>query len=299
MQICETGIVAFRRHWKPLIAGTAILATVPLILGDIAQLRLGDAITAGIHLDAQGLPMPVPADQVGNLVTALALVICTQLLASVFLMLAALLASVYVARDYRGEPTTLRLAFDRMLRRVPVALAVWLLTTLITLGILVAAAVVALAAISLLPAQDGAPGGPGAFIALLAVVGAVVGFALVSVRLLVAPVCAVLEPGGPAACLRRSWFLTGDNAWRSFGLVVVVTVTIGVLVAIAGEFVGLLSDTFTASSVVPVATSLVFGLLLGLATAPILPVMETVLYFDLRVRRDGLALGLPGEDPPG
>ena len=62
-------------------------------------------------------------------------------------------------------------------------------------------------------------------IALIAIVGGLVAFAIISIRFLVAPVAAVLEPDGPTKAMRRSWHLTGDNAWRTFGLVAAVSIS--------------------------------------------------------------------------
>ena len=295
MQILEIGVIAFRRHWRPLVAGSAVLATIPLLLGDLAQLRLGDVISADVHLDSNGVPLPIPGDLIGELATAIGLVVATELLSSAFLMLASLLASVYVARDYRSEVTTLAGAFATMLRRSPIALAVWFLSTAIGIALLALTVIVAVVAYVVIPPPAGSVGGPGAFIALIAIVGGIVAFAFVSIRLLVAPIVAVLEAEGPVRSMRRSWHLTGNNAWRTFGLVAAVTVTVSVLVAIAAEFVALLSGALVTDSTAQVVVGLVIGIGLALLTAPILPVMETVLYFDLRVRRDGLTLSLPAE----
>src|SRR3954451_15445815 len=286
MQIVEIGVVAFRRHWRPLVAGTAVLATIPLLLGDLAQVRLGDVVSADVKFDASGLPLPIPSDVLGDIGAAIGLVIATELLSSAFLMLASLVASIYVARDYRGERTTLRVAFAAMLRRSPVALAVWFLSTAIGIALLALTVVVAVVAYAVLPPPARSVGGPGAFIALIAIVGGIVVFAFVSIRLLVAPIVAVLEPEGPISAMRRSWRLTRENAWRSFGLVAAVTLTVSVLVAIAAEFVALITGALVTGSTAQVVVGLVVGIGLALLTAPILPVMETVLYFDLRVRRD-------------
>jgi hypothetical protein len=299
MQIIEIGVIAFRRHWRPLVAGTAVLATIPLLLGDLAQVRLGDVVSADVKFDANGFPLPIPSDVLGELGAAIGLVIATELLSSAFLMLASLLASVYVARDYRGEPTTLSLAFTTMLRRSPVALGVWFLTTALSVGVLAAATVVAILAYVVLPPPAGSVGGPGALIALIAIVGGIVAFAIVSIRFLVAPVAAVLEPDGPTRAMRRSWHLTGDNAWRTFGLVAAVSITVSVMVAIVAEFVALVTGAFVSDSSTEVVVGLAIGIGLALLTAPILPVMETILYFDLRVRRDGLTLPLPAEAVEG
>lgn len=295
MQIVEIGVIAFRRHWRPLVAGTAVLATIPLLLGDLAQVRLGDVVSADVKFDASGLPLPIPSDLLGEIATAIGLVIATELLSSAFLMLASLLASVYVARDYRGEPTSLSTAFATMMRRSPVALAVWFLTTTLGIGVLALAVIVAILAYVVLPPAAGSVGGPGALVALIAIVGGLVAFAIVAIRFLVAPVAAVLEPEGPMKAMRRSWHLTGENAWRTFGLVAVVTITVSVLVAIVAEFVALLTGAIVSNSSAEVALGLAIGIGLAVFTAPILPVMETVLYFDLRVRRDGLTLPLPAE----
>jgi hypothetical protein len=67
------------------------------------------------------------------------------------------------------------------------------------------------------------------------------------------------------------------------------------MIAIAAQFVALFSGGVVTDSSAQLVLGLVIGIGLALLTAPILPVMETVLYFDLRVRRDGLTMPLPAE----
>ena len=300
MQIVEIGVIAFRRHWRPLVAGTAVLATIPLLLGDLAQVRLGDVVSADVKLDASGFPLPIPSDLLGEIATAIGLVIATELLSSAFLMLASLLASVYVARDYRGEPTSLsdgvrarccaahrsRSRSGSSRRPSASESSRWPCSWRSSRTLV-------------LPPAAGSVGGPGALIALIAIVGGLVAFAIISIRFLVAPVAAVLEPDGPMKAMRRSWHLTGENAWRTFGLVAAVSITVSVHGRDRGGVRRLAHRG--------VRERLEHGggpragdrHRPGLFTAPILPVMETVLYFDLRVRRDGLTLPLPAEAVEG
>ena len=47
MQIIEIGVIAFRRHWRPLVAGSAVLATIPSTF----LTELGFAVAFGVLLD--------------------------------------------------------------------------------------------------------------------------------------------------------------------------------------------------------------------------------------------------------
>ncbi len=125
------------------------------------------------------LPQPIPSNVIPEIAIAIGLVIATELLSSAFLMLASLLASVYVGRDYRGESTRLSVAFAVMSRRAPVALAVWFLSTALGFGILALAGLVAVVAYVVFPPAPGTVGGLGALVALIAIVGGAVGFAIV------------------------------------------------------------------------------------------------------------------------
>jgi len=89
---------------------------------------------------------------------------------------------------------------------------------------------------------------------------------------------ALLEGLGPIAALSRSWALVKGNWWRVFGIVLVL-----VLIAVAiGAILGL----------IPVVGETIGNILV----APITMTSGTLLYYDLRVRKEGYSLEALAEE---
>jgi len=84
---------------------------------------------------------------------------------------------------------------------------------------------------------------------------------------------ALLERRNPASSLARSSDLVRDNWWRAFG----VLLLIGIALAIANRLAGIILD------LIPCVGPMVVAVL----SAPVLIIAQTLLYHDLRVRRDG------------
>ena len=99
------------------------------------------------------------------------------------------------------------------------------------------------------------------------------------------------EGAGPMQALGRSWNLTRDNWWRTLGVVIVIFVMVGLIQGALGLlFTGIaavvpgLSDDLRAGLVLTVAT------LVNALVGAITPIANTMLYLDLRVRKEGLDL---------
>jgi hypothetical protein len=111
----------------------------------------------------------------------------------------------------------------------------------------------------------------------------------------VAPVVATIERHGPISSLRRSWQLSSGFRWRIVGLVlllfvlalvlfVLVIFLVGVLAA-ANRTLGGIAIFIAVFAAVPIWMPLFFGTM-------------TVLYYDLRVRKEGFDLQLAAEAMP-
>ena len=99
------------------------------------------------------------------------------------------------------------------------------------------------------------------------------------------------EGAGPVQALSRSWNLTKDNWWRTLGVVLVIFVMVGLIQGALGLlFTGIaalvpgLGDDLRAGLVTTVAT------LVNALVGAITPIAITMLYLDLRVRKEGLDL---------
>ena len=86
---------------------------------------------------------------------------------------------------------------------------------------------------------------------------------------------ASLERCGPRAALARSSDLVGDNWWRVFGILLLIGILVGIANAIASGILGLIP--FLGPILLVVVTVLF---------APVMINAWTLLYHDLRTRRD-------------
>ena len=96
---------------------------------------------------------------------------------------------------------------------------------------------------------------------------------------------------GPVKAIGRSWNLTRDNWWRTLGILIIVTILVGIIQsALTALFGGIaavvpgLNEDMRAGVVTTVAT------LVNALVGAITPIAITLLYLDLRVRKEGLDL---------
>jgi hypothetical protein len=113
---------------------------------------------------------------------------------------------------------------------------------------------------------------------------------------------ALLAEGiGPVRAMRRSWNLVSGMWWRTFGILlltglvyVVITLALFALFGGIAALIPALSEDVR-SAIASAGTALSDALI-----APVFPILLTLLYFDLRVRKEGLDLDqLARETSPG
>ncbi|HEX9265964.1 MAG TPA: hypothetical protein VF965_00620 [Candidatus Limnocylindria bacterium] len=137
----------------------------------------------------------------------------------------------------------------------------------------------------------------------LAILAAIVATAYLGCSWLVAPVIVVVEKMGPIAALGRAWRLSGGNRWRILGiqvLLVILNLVLSLLIgALFGGLVaagaqggtpGQLGVTSIVQSIVNLASTIIW--------APVEWIAFTVLYYDLRVRKEAFDLQLAAEALP-
>jgi hypothetical protein len=134
----------------------------------------------------------------------------------------------------------------------------------------------------------------GMFLYLAAMLLVFVPLGLLAARWIAAPTVVVAENLGPKGALDRSWALTRNNVWRSFGYLALIVLfnflVIGLPVSLLQS---LLVFTMTSQWY-----SWLNGLLTGLSYLvnilwyPIQVLALTLLYFDLRVRNESLDLDM-------
>ena len=136
----------------------------------------------------------------------------------------------------------------------------------------------------------------------IAVPAAIVATAFLGCSWLVAPVVVVVEKMGPIAALGRAWGLSGGNRWRIFGIQVLLLILNLVLSLLIGGLFGGLAAVGQDGTPSPFGATSVVQSLVNLAStiiwAPVEWIAFTVLYYDLRVRKEAFDLQLAAEALP-
>lgn len=112
---------------------------------------------------------------------------------------------------------------------------------------------------------------------------------------LVMPIAATLEAAGPLQAIRRSWWLSEGNRWRVIGL----QTLLGILnIVISTLLSALLVGAFITDPVARGGAQTIVNAIATIAWAPVQWGTFTVLYYDLRVRREAFDLQLAAEALP-
>jgi hypothetical protein len=190
-------------------------------------------------------------------------------------------ALTFAAADaYAGRAVDPVLALRRGLSRMPATLVAMLavyVAVAVSLGLVGVLVPFAAVGVRLLPLPVLIVGGIAAF-------GLLTALALyLLTRWFAVPAAHLLEDTGPFAGMRRSWRLSDDSKWRLFGTLLLVWVIYFVLtigLSVAGAILQ------------NVAIQQVMGALAAVLVYPLLPVTMTVLYYDARIRREGYDIDL-------
>jgi hypothetical protein len=139
-------------------------------------------------------------------------------------------------------------------------------------------------------------GGPGALLFLTGAVVLAFLFILISVRWSFWPQAVVLEGRGGRAALRRSWDLVSGTTWRVLGIGLLFGLIAALLETTATAFVGLIADPVRSPGATGMALQVGLGAAVTVLVAPMLALSSTLLYYDLRVRKEGFQPTPPADD---
>ena len=271
----------------------AALSAVPylalfLVIGGMA-LSLGAQLAPlGPFLDAFAVrpgvtPNPTITPAVGTAIVTLIVVGLVGALISV-LFLSVQIGSLVdaAAARYLGRDTTVGDSFRAGLHVAPKIIGTGLLLFFsLTLGWLVVFLVVVVA--------------NNALVATVLILAGLVVTVYVFASWLVAPVVAAIEPVGPLHAVRRSWWLSNGHRWRILGL----QLLLGVLQTVLSTLISFIFvATFISDSVLRFALQNIVNVIATVLWAPVEWGTFTILYFDLRVRKEALDLQLAAEALP-
>jgi hypothetical protein len=280
-ELLDGSFSLYRRNFLLLVAIAAVVqvpfAIVQLIVFSLADLgnRFNSLQDLSRTAPNQGVLTPAQNAQltgdVGAFLAYLGVVFVLQFLVVYPLSQAATTSAV--SARYLDQPTTVgssyRAAFSRW--RPLIAMVLWL--TLVIVGTLGVAVLL------------GALTGSGA-VAVIFILAGLAFFIVVVVRTTLAPQAIVIERLSGRAGLRRSWRLTEGSFWRVLG----IRVLLWLLQVIMGLVLSLPFTAIASATASPGTQQMISQIVQAVTTifvAPITLVTLTLLYYDLRIRREG------------
>lgn len=299
--VIEVAFRIVRKHWAVLL-GISLLFVGPAALltaatsAAISDDGAFDVLTRLTEDALEGSPTVTRAE-IERLIGPVTAVLVASIISGLIASIAALGFSIVVGADYFRSRATLADALRVSLRRAPSAIVFVFVTTLLIVGLVLLGIVLASVAMSLTSGGAIQGGGFGVFLGLIVIVGLAVAVVYLTARWAVAFPAIAIEGLGWRAGLARTWRLTLDNVWRAFFMIL-----LGSLVTAALS--GLVSQLATILLVDLVGNAIGLDPLVGLTIASALgtvmlasaaPVLLAVLYFDLRIRHEGI-IETPGQE---
>ena len=268
----------YRNHFSLLI-GVSLIVSLPGLVWTLltGTYRLSLGSYSNLFPTTPGAAPNLTSDQLGQLLQLVGLGVLGAIVLSPFLVGAVYRAVADVAT---GRPASVGSVLRETLQRYfPL------------LGLVALIAVMALVWVILT--------GIGFVLLILPGLGMICVGVFFAVRWSLTVAAMMAENIGPIRGLGRSWNLISGMWWRSFGILLVVGI-MQAIISYAFYIVVLLLSAAISSGTVQLAVISVATTLLGALINPITPIGITLLYFDLRVRKEGLDLDqLAQQTSPG
>jgi hypothetical protein len=291
LRVGEILDVAIKIYWRNAATLFRLVAIVVAPVQIVTALILVSIVPDPQLLNPQPTIEPTPAQlnfDASDIWTAVAGVLVILLLAVVSATLATGACFKAVTDAYLGHVPEWRAALRYVVSRLGSILLVTILAVLAWLAPFVAAGIVAV------PIGISA-GDNGLALLLISIVvlGSMVAAAWLYVSFSVAVPALLTEEVRGRAALKRSFGLVRGRWWPVFGIIVLGTILAGIVTQIiSGLLTGLtftdLGDSVVASLIInAVATTVA-----SVVTTPFSAAYVSVMYFDLRVRKEGFDLEL-------
>jgi hypothetical protein len=298
----------YRRHFLTFIGIVALLQVPMAIVQFLVQLTLGNRALQNWMRFAERAPTLSPGQNpldlfpFSDILTVAGISIALSVVQFLFVrnLVTGALANA-IARSYNGQPVSILDAYRFGPRRFLALIGASLAT--FALGAVLFALIFGCSfgsVFALVGTGNRASGALAAILVILLMFGLFMLFGLgalfVYSRLLVTTQAIVLEDRGPIEGIRRSWRLVGGAFWRALGVMVLM----GILTYMIAQFpASIVSFGITLASggsldnlvLNQVITTLLYQI--GeIVALPLQLAVYTLLYYDLRVRKEGYDLEL-------
>jgi hypothetical protein len=301
----------YRKHFVTFIGIAALLQVPMTIVQLVLQFQIGGQALQNWLRFATRPPRVLPGQNIldifpiGDIATFVG--ISLALGAVQFLLVRNLITGALanaIARSYRGEPVSILGAYNLGLRRFLALVGASLAT--FAIGMLFLALILGCtfgSTFALLSNLGSRSATSGVLTGLLVVVLILGVFALLLVavlylyaRLLVTTQAIVLEDQGPLAGIARSWQLVGGSFWRTLAIAVLMYI-LAYLIAGIPSMITSFALTFLSGNALDtlVRNQIIVAVVAQVGQILVLPlqlIIFTLLYYDLRIRKEGYDLEL-------
>jgi hypothetical protein len=301
----------YRRHFLTFI-GIASLLQVPfLILQALLRLAIGNTLSGRLTellenpTAAEGIS-PLDLLPLGQLALYYVLFFGLAIIQGLVIqnLISGALANA-ISRSYLGQPISILGAYRFGAGRLGSLIVASLLLGL--LALVLAGVVIGVPTLFLIGAAAGAQmdSMAGGILLVFVLFGLVILFALLAVvlftRFVLTTQAIVLEGKEALDGLRRSWQLVSGSFWRVLGVVLLmglIVLVISLIFAIPTSILDAVLEIRQASPSALISTQVLSNLLVEIGTIFVMPLalaVYTLLYYDLRVRKEGYDLQLMAE----
>ena len=301
----------YRKHFLTFIGIAALLQVPMTILQLLLQFQIGGQALQNWLRFATRPPRILPGQNIldifplGDIVTFVG--ISLALGAVQFLLVRNLITGALanaVARSYRGQPVSILGAYNLGLRRFLALVGASLATFVI--GVLFLALIFGctFGSMFVLLSNMGSRNAASGVLTSLLIVFLILGlFAFVLVvmlyfyaRLLVTTQAIVLEDQGPLGGIARSWRLVGGAFWRTLAIAVLMYILAYLIAGIPSMITSFALSILSGNALdTLVRNQIIVAVVAQIGQIVVLPlqlVIFTLLYYDLRIRKEGYDLEL-------
>lgn len=298
----------YREHFLTFIGIVALLEVPMAIVQFIVQLTIGNrALTEWMGFASRATIVrpgqnPLASFPFMDLLTlaAIGLVMGAVHYLLVRNLITGALANA-IARSYMGQPVSILQAYGFGARRYVSLIAASLVTFVIAVGLsAVIFGCVLGGTAAVLAGANGRAGTLAAILAVVLLIGLLIAMGLLALffyaRLLVTTQAIVLEGQGALAGLGRSWRLVDGSFWRTLGITMLMGFLTYLIAALPATIVSF-TLTFSSGGALGslVRNQMITTLLSQIGQIVALPLqlaVYTLLYYDLRVRKEGYDIEL-------
>lgn len=310
-ELLDESFRLYRRDLLTLIALTALVIVPYTILNTLITIpfqqniaRLQNSVVPGTAPDQQVLNNLIGSTVYGSILSGT----LGFVYAVVFVPIMEGALTRTVARRYLDHPVSIGDSIGGALRRALSLIVAKLLPSIAILALTIAFfACVFFGFIGVLvgnpfssTTSGSTPSGTAIGVSFLLLFGSIILFlvvlAFMYVRILFTSQAVIAENKGPIEAIKRSWNLTKGYFWRTFGIFLLIALLAALIQFVPSGILGAIAGALTVrSGTIPdpvqqtILTS-VIGAITSLLVTPFSLVAYTLMYYDLRIRKEGFDL---------